>query len=72
MMGQGSGGQKKLFYSFNLDDHVPGDHLLRGIDRCLDLGELRPCCPRIQASGYAVTPPFDSSGSALLPSAYDS
>jgi len=41
MMGQGSGGQKKLFYSFNLDDHVPGDHLLRGIDRCLDLGELR-------------------------------
>ena len=41
MMGQGSGGQKKLFYSFNLDDHVPADHLLRGIDRCLDLGELR-------------------------------
>ena len=41
MMGQGSGGQKQLFYSFNLDDHVPADHLLRGIDRCLDLGELR-------------------------------
>src|SRR5438445_11728480 len=41
MMGQGSGGQKKRFYSFNLDDYVPADHLLRGIDRCLDLGELR-------------------------------
>ena len=41
MMGQGTGGQKPLFYSFNLDDHVPADHLLRGIDRCLDLGELR-------------------------------
>ena len=41
MMGQGSGGQKPLFYSFNLDDHVPADHLLRGIDRCLDLGDLR-------------------------------
>jgi len=41
MMGRGSGGQKKLFYSFNLDDHVPADHLLRGIDRCLDLGDLR-------------------------------
>src|SRR6266404_7702463 len=41
MMGQRTGGQKKLFYSFNLDDHVPADHLLRGIDRCLDLGELR-------------------------------
>ena len=34
------GGQKKLFYSFNLDDHVPADHLLRGIDQFLDLGDL--------------------------------
>src|SRR6266581_6509677 len=41
MMGQGSGGQKPLFYSFNLDGHVPADHLLRGIDHCLDLGDLR-------------------------------
>lgn len=41
MMGQGSGGQKPLFYSFNLDDHVPAEHLLRGIDHCLDLGDLR-------------------------------
>jgi len=41
MMGQRTDGQKPLFYSFKLDDHVPPDHLLRGIDRCLDLGELR-------------------------------
>jgi len=41
MMGRGAGGQKQLFYSFNLDAHVPADHLLRGIDRCLDLRELR-------------------------------
>jgi transposase len=41
MMGRKPGGQKPLFYVFNLDDHVPADHLLRGIDRCLDLGELR-------------------------------
>jgi len=41
MMGQRTGGQKQLFYSFNLDDHFPADHLLRRIDRCLDLGELR-------------------------------
>ena len=40
MMGRQSGGQKKLFYSFNLDDHVPADHLLRGIDQFLDLSEL--------------------------------
>ena len=36
MLGQGSGGQKQLFYSFNLETHVPVDHLLRGIDRFLD------------------------------------
>jgi transposase len=41
MMGQRLGGQKRLFYSFNLDDQVPSDHLLRGIDRSLDLNELR-------------------------------
>src|SRR5712672_77644 len=41
MMGQQSGGHKQLFYSFNLDDHIPSDHLLRGIDRFLDLSDLR-------------------------------
>jgi transposase len=41
MMGQRTSGQKPLFYSFKLDEHIPSDHLLRGIDRCLDLGELR-------------------------------
>jgi transposase len=40
MMGQASN-QDQLFYSFNLDDHVPRGHLLRGIDRFLDLGDLR-------------------------------
>ncbi len=36
----------QLFYEFRLDDHVPGDHLLRRIDRFLGLesvrSELRP------------------------------
>ena len=41
MMGQQGGGQDRLFYSFNLDSHVPPDHLLRGIDQFLDLSELR-------------------------------
>jgi transposase len=41
MMGQQGGSQDELFYSFNLESHVPSDHLLRGIDRCLDLSELR-------------------------------
>src|SRR3979490_3330925 len=41
MMGEHSGNQDRLFYSFNLDEHVPADHLRRGIDRFLDLADLR-------------------------------
>lgn len=41
MMGQQAVAQNQLFYSFNLDAHVPPDHLLRHIDRFLDLGALR-------------------------------
>ena len=35
------GGQDQLFYSFNLEAHVPANHLLRGVDRFLDLSDLR-------------------------------
>ena len=31
----------QLFYDFCLDDHVPTDHLLRGIDRHLELDSIR-------------------------------
>ena len=31
----------QLFYDFCLDDHVPADHLLRRIDRFLDLDSTR-------------------------------
>ncbi len=41
MMGCQDHSQDKLFYSFNLEDHVPQNHLLRGIDRYLDLSSLR-------------------------------
>jgi len=41
MMGQQGSGQEQLFYAFNLEAHVPQDHLLRGIDRFVDLSELR-------------------------------
>ena len=40
MMGRQGGTQEPLFYSFSLEDHVPADHLLRGIDHFLDLSEL--------------------------------
>src|SRR5450830_1558804 len=41
MMGQLSSGQERLFYSFNLEDHIPASHLLRSIDQWLDLSDLR-------------------------------
>jgi transposase len=41
MMGQQGAGQDRLFYSFDLDDHVPQEHLLRGVDQFLDLSDLR-------------------------------
>ncbi|SUD38609.1 transposase [Ectopseudomonas mendocina] len=40
-MGQLPGGQARLFYSFNLEDHISPQHLLRSIDQCLDLSDLR-------------------------------
>jgi transposase len=40
MMGRQEVAQAPLFYSFNLDAHIPANHLLRGIDRFLDLSEL--------------------------------
>ena len=41
MMGEQRDKQQRLFYSFNLDEHVPADHLLRGINQYLDLSDLR-------------------------------
>ena len=32
---------ERLFYDFCLDEHVPQDHLLRQVDRFLDLSEVR-------------------------------
>jgi transposase len=33
--------QAALFYEFSLDKHIPADHLLRSIDRFVELGEVR-------------------------------
>ena len=32
---------ERLFYDFCLEDHVPDDHLLRHVDRVLDLSDVR-------------------------------
>jgi transposase len=41
MMGPRQIEQGVLFYNFSLDAHVPADHLLRSIDRFVELSELR-------------------------------
>src|SRR5829696_4734259 len=57
MMGQRGGSQDRLFYSFKLDYQVPRGHLLRGIDRFFDLGELRGHLHRSTATrGVLIDP----------------
>src|SRR5450631_1401575 len=41
MMGDRLIRQESLFYQFRLDDHIPADHMLRAIDRFVDLDGLR-------------------------------
>src|SRR5215208_4742712 len=41
MMGRSSQDQEQLFYSFNLDEIVPDDHLVRAIADVLDLSWVR-------------------------------
>ena len=51
MMGRLNRDQERLFYSFNLEEAVPGDHLVREIAAVLDLSwvhsELAPHYPPI-------------------------
>ena len=42
MMGPRQEAQSALFYDFSLEGHVPRDHLLRSIDRFVDLSSIRP------------------------------
>jgi hypothetical protein len=41
MMGERTMMQEALFYEFSLERHVPSDHLLRSIDRFVDLAGVR-------------------------------
>ena len=41
MMGHRQVEQAALFYQFSLERHIPTDHVLRSIDRFVELGELR-------------------------------
>jgi transposase len=41
MMGERQSDQPELFYGLSLERHVPAEHLLRSIDRFVDLGDIR-------------------------------
>lgn len=41
----------RLFYDFDLETHIPENHLVRGIDRFLDLRELHA-----DLRAFTVTP----------------
>jgi hypothetical protein len=43
MMGHRQVEQAALFYEFSLERHMPADHLLRSIDRFVELEDLRIC-----------------------------
>jgi transposase len=51
MMGDQLVMQESLFYQFRLNDHVPADHMLRAIDRFVDLDAFR----RHLAQFYSTT-----------------
>jgi hypothetical protein len=52
MMGRRQFEQAVLFYEFSLERHVPLDHLLRSIDRFVELGDLR--LRLLQPDGSAI------------------
>ena len=49
MMGPRQVAQGALFYEFSIEEFVPAGHPLRGIDRFLDLSDVRP----LLASSYS-------------------
>jgi len=58
MMGERQVMQGALFYAFSLEDHVPSGHMLRAIDRFVDLGDLRThLAPFYSATGRPSVDP---------------
>ena len=61
MMGRSIRDQEQLFYSFNLEEVVPDDHLVRAIARILDLSWVRAeLAPHYSHTGRpSIDPVFD-------------
>ena len=54
MMGELQSGREQLFYAFDLEDHIPQNHLLHGIDRVLDLNALREAPERHRVAIFSM------------------
>jgi hypothetical protein len=65
MMGH-TANQDQLFYAFNLEEHIPSDHLLRGINQFLDLSTLREHLAPFY-SHTDLPPPTSSAQAAVSP-----
>jgi len=58
MMGERQVNQEAFFYNFSLEEHVPADHLLRSIDRFIDLDSVRAhLAPYYSATGRPSVDP---------------
>ncbi|MEP3130700.1 MAG: IS1182 family transposase, partial [Anderseniella sp.] len=58
MMGRRREAQAALFYEFCLEEHVPSDHLLRSIDRFVDLSDIRShLAPFYSSTGHPSVAP---------------
>jgi hypothetical protein len=73
MMGRSSQDQGQLFYSFNLEEVVPDDHLVRAIACVLDLSWIRAAlAPHYSHTGRPSIDPvlvIRGSSATCLPSA---
>lgn len=58
MMGPKQETQAALFYDFSLEEHVPADHLLRSVDRFVDLSGIRAyLAPHYSSTGRPSVDP---------------
>jgi len=69
MMGERRVDQGALFYEFSLERHVPQDHLLRSIDRFVDLEGVRKWKNGGDGGGrfYAVKADFRTAAANAIP-----
>ena len=66
-MGERQVDQAALFYEFWLERHVPASHLLRSIDRFVDLWEVRNhLAPRVRAKVTRYRSLFPNYASRLV------